>query len=235
MGGRSKSSSSTTTNNYTTTNNATHNVTNTQDYQFAASDNRTIGNADIVEGNQTINAAGDVSVGSIVKTDHGAISGALSTVESMANGLLGVTEELSLGAFGLVDNAFSSAEGVANRALSVSEQVSRESFSLVDNAFSAAEDIADRALGVSEGLAANALGAVEEVGNYYSSTLSDVFSLVGELDESRAKQSEQALSEVSKLATVVQTDGESLKIDVVKYMIVGGVILAGVMLWHQKK
>lgn len=151
MGGRSRSSSS----NQTTTNNTTNEVT------FSNVDNRVIdGDGNIVGGNNTINAAGDVS--DVTLTDFGAIAGALGFAESSMD--------------------------TVEKALAGIENISSESINTV--------------------LA---------------------------LSEEREEQAQQTVATIAELATVVQTNGESLKQN--NYLLLGGVALAitGLIVWHRKK
>lgn len=210
MGGRSSSSSSTSTVNNNHYNTTTNHVNNSREYQLVNTDNRVVGNADIVEGNNTINALGSVSIGSIVRTDHGAVSGALGVVET-------ALEEVANFSGDALDSVIDFAGETVDLVVGFNEYTIDTVTSSYDRSI---EEVVDVFAGAGED---------------YQRSLDVITGAFEVVNESRDEQTEGVIKEVSKLATVVQTGGESLKNDLTKVAVIGLVVVTGLVVWQTKK
>lgn len=80
-----------------------------------------------------------------------------------------------------------------------------------------------------------AIESIYTIADFSGDVVGDVISYLSDVDETRAEETKEVIDTVSELATVVQTNGESLKNDMNKYVILGALALAGLAIWQWRK
>lgn len=80
-----------------------------------------------------------------------------------------------------------------------------------------------------------AIESIETVVAFTDDVVSNALGFAENIDNERSQETARVIETVSELATVVQTNGESLKDDLTKYAVVGLVLVAGLVIWQSRK
>lgn len=134
--------------------------------------------------------------------------------------------------FGLAGDSVAASRDAAREASRAAEKVTgealdfgRDSLDVVSDAFQENAYITESVIGLSEGIALQS-------GEILASGLDSVVQTVGDLNESRAIETQENLKAIQELGQVVATGGESLQTSVNKAIGIGAVLVLGVVAWQ---